>query len=358
MKKDTKIFIKKFLIFSFIFLFFFILYFFFIPVKIYKKKRYEFDKFITISKINSNEKHNGYFFSKKECGYFNTESGMTYYKKVDDEENSILANKFFYIEYNINKNIVNVFSPSGQFISTINSTGYPYILNDIPVIFIVDLYGLNFKVFGMQGNILTQQINFTSLITSIHADKNYNLLVSTLEGKTYLFNIKRELLFDFKSKDSMITITKSNAIEYNGNLIAICTGLYPEYIEIFKKDSGAQIVKLKTKTNFKYESFLNFFMNRIFFESLEEINYYDLKDKKSGSIKIKGKLNEIVFGNKDKILIHCSKEGINYLMLYSLSGTLKFYKEFDKPLSDIDFVNNNDFYFKLEDQIIKVKETI
>ncbi len=345
---------KRFWLTSLLFLFLFFFYFLLIPVKIYKKDIYHVDKYFSINDMtNSLEKCDGYFFSDDQCGYFLLDHGMIYHKKVSNKQ-FIQANRFFYLIYKKVGDSIEIFSPTGEKISDIYSVGYPYVSGDFHFFYIIKTNGMGFSLCTMKGEYLIDEINFTSMISSISTDKYINTLVSTIDGKTYLYSMKGERLFQTKFDDSKIIISKSNTIDYEGNNIAICSGINPEYIEIYGRETGTRIAQLKTDTNYRYETFLRFINNRIYYEGLEEIKFYDFVKKKHGNIKIKGMINEITFDSDKNMLVATSLNDMYYLTIFSLDGEKKYYKEFTAPISNFKFIDKNMFYFKFGDKILKM----
>ena len=346
---------KKIFFTFFIFIFIFVVYFLFTPLKVCKKKVYHID-----SSLNVNEPLNksisnfdDYFYSDKECGFFSFDKGMYhYYESIDDEY--ILANKYFYLVYKKIGGNIQVFNPSGELISEIKIVGYPYVLKEFPVIFILKTNAMGFSLFTMKGELILDEIDFASMITSIKMDKNSNILVSTLSGSTYLFSITGDRKFKTDYHDSKINITKSSAINIDGKRIAVCSGLHPEFVDIYDVETGTMTDRIKTETNFRYSTYLSFVDNRLYYEGENQVNFYDYSTKRKGCFKINGSVNEINFDNNGNILVLSSKDALYYLTIFSSKGEKKYYKEFASIVSNFE-CNNNMSYFRLLDLIIKIK---
>src|SRR4030043_834703 len=121
----------------FIFIFIFAFYFLFVPRNIYKKENYFIEKIINIKNDSAkNEKHDGYFYSENECGYFSLKNGITHYKKCENNQ-YIFANNLFYIIYTKSDNLIELYSSKGILISKIITNGYPYIYNNSPIFYII-----------------------------------------------------------------------------------------------------------------------------------------------------------------------------------------------------------------------------
>ena len=342
--------ILRFLIFSGVF----ICYLLFASINMSNNDIYRIKEYFKIgnnSKSMKTKKDTGYFFSEKECGYFSFNEGFGFLKKVQEDQ-FILANNYFYLTYNKIGESINVFSPDGKEISKIRITGYPYISGDFPFFYVLKTNGSGFSTFSMTGDVLLDNIKYTSMISSISTDKYLNTLISTIDGKSYLYSSDGDLLHTIVEKDSEIVISKSNTIEHFGDKIAICSGINPEYIILYQKSSGKLITKFETDTNFRYKIFMKFANDKIYYEGIDSIKYYDMKKKKHGYIKNNGVLKEIVFSSNGYILTVTSDGVLYYLMIYTPDGEKKYYKDFISPVTNFNFFNKRDFYFKLNDKIV------
>ena len=345
---------KRFFYIFVIFIIIFASYFIFIPIKINKTNIYYIDKYFSIEKkANHDIKPDGYFYSDRECGYFSIDNGITNYVKAVDDQN-IIANSYFYIIFNKIGEFIDIFLPSGKKSASIKTDGYPYIANEYPVFIVLKPNCMSFSVYNINGNVLIKDINLNSIITSISIDNKLNLLISTIEGITYFYSSAGKLINEFYNEDSKIKITKSNVFSNSGEYFAICSGIYPEFIEIYKKDTGQRLAKFKTKTNFRNNILMRFFKNKLYYEGTGVINYYNFTTNKHNMFKINGNINQMIINNRGDILISTSQDGINYLMLYSSKGNMRYYKEFNYNIDEIRFIDNNIFYFKVDNQIIKV----
>lgn len=341
---------------SLIFIFIFVVYFFVVPRNIYKKNNYYIEKIINIK--NDSPKtgnHEGYFYSENECGYFSLNEGITHYKKSENEK-FILANNLFYLIYDKSKNLIELFSPKGELISTLVANGYPYIYNNLPIFFIIKNDNRGISLFTNKGEKLFDNVTFTSIITSISLDKNINTLVSTMDGNTYLFSTKGELVFNNEfNYDSEIIITKSSTIDYSGENIAVCSGINPEYIEVFRKSDNFKIHKYKTETNFRYNILMQFVKNRLYYEGMQEIKFINIKNKKTGALKIIGEIIEMKFDDSGNILIATRNDDIYYLTIFSFKSRKVFYKEFNESISSFCFLKSDVLYFRCNDNIVKIR---
>ncbi len=339
-----------------LFIIIFLVYFILSPKKINKKNNYFINKVINIdSNLVQAEEHDGFFYLENQCGYFSFKQGITHYRKCDDNE-YILANNFFYLIFNDLEKNIKVFSPNGNKISEIFTNGYPYIYNNSSVFYILNNDNKSFSLYSDKCEKFFDDINFTSMITSISMDKNFNTLVSTIDGKTFLFTSKGEKIFDKKfDGKSKIIITKSSMIDYEGNNIAVCSGLYPEYIEVFKTNDNNKSISYKTETNFRYNIFLLFLNNRLYFEGIDEVKYINLRNKKNGSIDVKGEISELKFDDSGNILIASQQNQIYYLTIYSSKSEKIFHKEFSNKISNFCFLDKQTLYFKYNDKILQIK---
>jgi len=332
------------------------IYFFFSPVSVRNKRVYFVDNFFNINdelKPLPIETFDGFFYNDSECGYFSVDKGMGFYNEVE-EPAIILANKYFYLTYEKVGESVEVFTPLGEKISEISTYGYPYITGDFPLFYVLKTNGFGFTLFSMKGEPMINDISYTSLITSINTDNEYNTLVSTLDGATYMYDSKGEEKFKSEYEGSDIIMTKSNAIEIKGNNIAICSGLGPETIEIFTKDSGTRVLEFETNSSYVNENILEFKNNRLYYETDNGLIYYDMHKNSQGNIDVLGEIREISFDQKGNIVVASFEKDIYYLTIYNPNGIKKYYKEFSESVSDLTFIDESTFYFRISDTICKM----
>lgn len=347
---------KRFWLLLVLFILIFLIYFILSPVVVRNKEIYYLDNFFNISEELHQipvESFDGYFYDKNECGYFSVDRGIGFFNKVDAPE-IILANKYYYLIYEKVGESVQIFTPLGEKISEISTYGYPYITGDFPLFYVLKTNGLGFTMYSMKGEPMIKDVSYTSLISSINTDNEYNTLVSTIDGKSYLYDSKGEMGFKNEYNGARIIISKSNALQMHGNYLAICSGLDPESIEIFTKDTGTRIIKFNTGSFFNYENFMEFQNNRIYFESKDGVKYYDVQKYTDGNIKIKGKMKEISFDTKGNIIVASFEKDIYYLTIYNPNGIKKFYREFSNVVTDLKFIDEKTFYFKIDDIICKM----
>jgi hypothetical protein len=348
---------KKFIFYFFLFSIIVSVYTLLFPVNSYQKLSYFLNSTFFTDTIEQNgNKIDGYYYYDTEVGYFSVDSGMTKTFKTAEDQ-SIQANIFGYVTYNKVGDTISFYINNGSKVKDVKNFGYPYIPADLPFVYILKTNGQGFTQYSISGDELLKNINFSALISSISVDKNGNTLVSNLDGKTFLYSPKGEVLFstDSEGNDSKIIITKSNAIDMDGNYMGICSGLNPEYIELFQKKTGTRIAVLKSDTNFRYRSFMQFNKNRLYFEGKETLKYLDVQKKKEGKIDFVGELKEVQFDNSGNVICITSKGVLNYLTVYYPNGYKQFYKEFKSELSNLKVYDKNAFYFKNDNKIIKVK---
>ncbi len=348
---------KKIILLTIFFIIFIFCYTLMVPVKLYKRVAFTIANYFNIKGELKEADIDGYFFNEKECGYFSSQQGMVSYYNVGDEE-FIQANRAGFIVYKKYGNLLNLYSPTGNKIKEIESFGYPYFSKEFPIFYTIKTNATGFSVYSINGDKLLDEINYNSIITSISTDKFLNTLVSTVEGKTDLYSIKKELLFSTESKESKINFVKTNIIEENSEYLAICAGIDPELIEIYNKNSQTLIKSIKTNNNYNRRIFLEFNNNKLYYESNSTLCYYDIKRKKTGNFVFNGELNEVKFDNNGNILIASSIKDRHYLIMYAPNSTILFYKEFNKKIENINFINEYSFYFRMENFIITMSKIL
>lgn len=346
---------KKIILLIIFFILFILLYTLIVPVKLYKREIFVYKNHFNIRSEFKKGEIDGYFFNDKECGYFSSNNGMvSYYNTGEDEY--IQANKKGFIVYKKYGNNFSLYTPEGKKIKDIGSFAYPYFSGENPIFYTIKTNGTGFSIYSINGEKIVNEINYNSIITSISTDRFLNTLVSTLDGKTYLYSIQGELLIVTDSSDSRINFVKTNSISEDGDYFAICAGIDPELIEIYQKKSETRIKKIDTNNNFNRRIFLEFNNNKLYYESKNSLEYYNILKKKFGSYLFKGELNDVKFDKKGNILILSSFNNIYYLTMYSPNSTIIFYKEFNKKIENIDFIDDYNIYFRFENFIVTMSK--
>jgi hypothetical protein len=316
---------------------------------------FKVDKFFTADGSAAIEKnHDGFYYNNNECGYFYLDQGMKYYYKTEEQDSYILANSFFFLKYKKTGDSIEIFTPDGAVSGKVNSFGYPYISGNLPVFYVLKTNGMGFGLYSDRGEPVIKEANLTSMITSISTDKYINTLVSTVDGKTLLYSSKGEILSEFVSHGSRLKIAKSSFIDIEGKRIAFCTGIDPEFVEVYDNELKKTTARFKTDTNFRCKNFLEIAGGRVYYEGNSEIKFYDLKSKKRGSYKFTGEIGEITFDKAGNILISSYDNMLCYLAVFSPSGARLLYKEFYEPADNFNFTGQKEFYFKLSGFIVKM----
>ena len=109
--------------------------------------------------------------------------------------------KFFYVKYGKVGEKLLLYAPGATLIKDIDSYTYPYIPENSPIFFGIKTNGSGFFTYNMQGDLLFSA-DYTSIITSISVDRYANTLISLLDGKSYLYSPKKEILFSADSSDN------------------------------------------------------------------------------------------------------------------------------------------------------------
>ncbi|HPO49093.1 MAG TPA: hypothetical protein PLO89_02110 [Spirochaetota bacterium] len=344
---------KKIVGISVFILFFILINTLFFPLRVYKKNIYRQSGFININNSSSDANAEGFYSNRKECGYFSFKGGVSH-KFVSAENSFIEANRNFYITYEKVGESISLFNCLGEKIKDIPTFAYPYIPNDNPIFFAIKTNGSGLLAFNFQGEFL-YSLDYTSIITSISTDKYSNALVSLLDGRTFLYSPKQEVLFTTDSIDnnSKITMTKSNAIDYNGDYIAICSGIDSEYVDIYQKKTNGRIKKIETDTNYRYGSFMKFDSGRLYYQGDKKLKYYDLKKNRESFFDIDGEIIDVQFDDEGNVIALTKENALNLINVFSITGRKKFYKEFSKDIENVRVLPDNSFYFKIDNFIVK-----
>jgi len=359
--------IKKMILPLFILLFITLLYTLLFPVKLYNTRVFLISQIIditsTLAKNQEDGDVDGYYIIKNECGFFkfdfdNEGKGRVINKVILDENKRVEANKYFYAMYDKVGNKISLFLPNGAKIKDIQTPSYPYIIDDIQKVYFIKTNGSGFSTYNIEGEKMFSDVDYSSFITSITADYLGYTLVSNMDGKSFLYTEDGEVMFENRidSNSSKYIYTKGNAIDKEGKYMATCSGIEPEYIEIFQKRTGNRVTKIETKTNFRYRPIMEFKKNKLYYEGENRIEYYDIVNKKNGKgLDFTGELKEINFSNDGSILVLSRDDKASYLSIYSESGLKYFHKEFSKiDVDNVRFVDKKSFYFRMDNKIIKM----
>lgn len=337
----------------FIFITISLLGFFLSPIKISSSKNFNITSVID---LNQNETKNlepdAFLWSKIDVIYFSFKN-KSFFKYTTNQNSLLSANNLFFVEFNKENSNISIYSNKGVLIKTIQEKALVYIPKDLPIFFLIKSNGKVLSILTMNGDYLLKDITVDSLITSISIDKNFNTLISTIDGNTILIDKIGKILFKTKNNKSKFSIAKANTISENGKLLAICCGKDPEYIEIYDLKTGKIIKEIKNKKNNLEKIFLQFENRKLYYQNENTLCYYDLKKNKSYVFHTNGIIKDIAL--KDNNVLIVTTDGvIDYLYLYSSNNQLLCYKELANPISDINFINSYSFFFKYNDKIIKM----
>lgn len=348
---------KKIGLISLLIFFIVILYTLLFPVRVLEKDSFKISREFDIRSQLSSEEIDGYYFSdNNRCGYFSSDYGMVSHAESAPGK-YLAANIYGYVSFDKVGSELSFFSPLGALYRKVANFGYPYMLENSPYVYVIKTNGAGLSMYHINGSAYYENIQFNSLITSIAVDENRNSLVSTVDGKSYLLTPEGEFESTFENGDSRIKMSKATAIEEGAAHLAIVSGLYPEYLDIYERESGSRLLRLETGSNFNYSSYLNFINNRVYFEGIDNLHYYDFAGSEQGSLEITGTLKEVAHSEEGNLLVLTEKESLNYLYLFTPTGIKLFYAEFEENISNLNFLNEESFYFKLDEKIIKVEQS-
>ncbi len=332
------------------------------PVKVYNTNRFAISQMIdtTLSLAGKSDVNgvDGYYVTESECGFFRFDDGGVINKIVIDENKRVQANRYIYSTYDKVGNVVSLFLANGLKIKDVQTPSYPYIIEDVERFYFLKTNGTGFFAYNIEGEKMFPEVDYSSFITSMAASEYFtDTLVSNMDGATYLYTESGEVMFEnrINQNDSHYAYTKGNALDKEGKYMATCSGLEPEYIEIFQKRTGNRVAKIETKTNFRYRPIMEFKKGRLYYEGEKVLEYYDIANKKSGKgFAFRGDLKELSFSDDGSVVILSKDEKATYLSLYSESGVKYLYKEFSKPIDNLRFVSKKSFYFRMDNRIIKM----
>lgn len=328
----------------------------FFPRRSTTRKRYIIGTYFSVNSDRaSGAPVDGYFISdNREAGFFSSGQGMINY--IPPVEGQLVeANQHGYVLFEKNGENLFFFSPGGDLLGTAYDKGYPYMNEHYPYVHVLSPDGKGFSLFTLSGSRLYPKRQLNSLITAISIDKDAQTVVSTIDANTLLINPEGKSTYMIENYKSKINITKANTIQEGGAYIGLTTGIEPEFIEIYDRESKSKVHSFQSGTNFNHQSYIAFNNGRIYYEGVQALNYLDLEKEKSGQVKYAGELLEVTYAGNGNILLLSQRDSIRYLYLYSSNGIKIFYSEFSENIDNINFINDDTFYFKLNDYIVTMK---
>lgn len=328
----------------------------FFPRRIIEKRRFVINTSFSIkSAAKKRTTIDGYFISdNREAGYFSTQEGMVHY--IPPVSGQLVdANLHGYVLFGKNGHNLTFFSSQGDLLGTSYDLGYPYMNEKYPYVHIISPDGKGFSLFTLSGKRLYPKKQLHSIITAIDIDKDAQTVISTVDANTLLINPEGKSTYMIENYKSKINLTKANTFQTDGSYLGLTTGIEPELIEVYDRETKSKVHSFKTDTNFNYQSYIAFHNGRIYYEGRETLHYLDLEKEKKGNLEYAGELLEVSYAENGNILLLSQHNSIRYLYLYSPGGIKIFYSEFYDDIDNINFINNDTFYFKLNDYIITMK---
>jgi hypothetical protein len=340
-----------------LFIFINVFYLLMFPLTIDRQPIYEIDNFFSFDSPVVDQSSDGYIVTDTLAVHFSTESGITQFTQAPPDF-SISAGNDGFILYGKKQSSQVFYNTRGVQVAENKQRAYPFIDNSMPVVYMVKTNGSGYTPWSMQGEQLYNTVTFTSVITAISSDLVSNTLVSTLAGKTKLLDREGTSLFEHRiEKKSRINLTKANAINDNGSIFAIMSGIDPEYIEIFETKSKTRIHVVETATDFRYQPYLHVTDDELYYESNGSITSYNLRTGKQRAYRVPGELIDVAHASDGMLCVTSLDDRFYTLTLYHKNGIRAWQSQFSSSVDNCRFLKNGYFYFRLDKKVITMSRS-
>ncbi len=322
------------------------------PVKLGNQLTYFVRNIIDTIDSSADFTSDGFYVTDKEIGYFNIKNSTMVYKQHAKGDDFIAGNALGYALYSKYGDTVRLFTNKGVNISNIKTTGYPHISEKYPIIYSLKSNGFGFSSNLFTGDTLIKEYSSNSMITSISTDKLFNTAVSFSDGKGLLINKDGIVILNTENLLSTINVAKSVAIDDSGTYFSVITGIEPEIISVYNIVSKSIVARYETKSDIRYSPVMRIHNETVYFETNNGIIYFTIKDQVFKSFNYRGELIEFSLSNDGSALILSKDNSFNFLYVYNSRGIIVYRTEFSDVVSNINFIDNDSFYVKLNDTII------
>jgi hypothetical protein len=289
------------------------------------------------------------FYSGKHFGYI-TSNGEIVHKEPVYYHISF-ANDYYINYAEISENLL-VKDKRGEFLASIPSTGYPFIMNGRLFIFDKDRCGIS--EWDMQGSRKWKR-RFSSLITAFDCSEDH-VLLGFVNGEIILTKNDGSVLYRDIPTGSRIRVVYGAAMARDEEEFAVILGIDPQRLVVFSKsDNGYQPNYSETlESKYRREIFVTYSEDRnLYYEQPGFLKRLDLKRKETHSFVLAGIPSEMFFDMDNKLIIIQSYAGERGKIDIYTSGGM-FLSSFHIPADTSTFLHNGKIYFTNVDRIQRV----
>lgn len=257
-------------------------------------------------------------------GYLNSDGEVLFSENL---LNGVAIDNNGFINYSRQNDVLVLKDVEGQFLSTVEISGYPYFAAKRRFVISYDSNGLS--EIGDDGSIVWRKA-FSSSISSVSAT-NTSALIGTVNGKIQLLESNGNVLFSYDSKGSRINVVYGGSVSLDGEVLITVTGIDPQLLSLWKKsDKEYQVQSTwSLKSELRRHSVTGFSDDGLYayVEADSEVLVIELKNKKLSSIPMTGRLQNIYFyGNSNLIYFLGKDESGSYIMISETDGNILYYQ--------------------------------
>ncbi len=220
-------------------------------------------------------------------GYFDR-SGKTSF--IDRVFYNTAQNKKYFINYtSVTENLV-VNKNDRTFVSNLKTAGYPYFIDDR--LFVISANSKKISEWSIEGENIFSYENESEIISS---DANIDTYIAGfVDGSVIITDKDRKIEKLMKPELSRINAVYGLAISGDSDLIAMITGLDPQYMIIMEKKHNqySRIYTYQFNNNLRHSRYITFSDDNryLFFESENIFYCYDFLTKSLSNTPLEGKI--------------------------------------------------------------------
>ncbi|MDX9799977.1 MAG: hypothetical protein RBT69_01425 [Spirochaetia bacterium] len=265
---------------------------------------------------------------------------------VDNVFYNIAQNKHYFINYTaVTENLV-VNKNDGRFVSNIKTSGYPFFIKER--LFVISANSKMISEWSIEGENIFSYENESEIISS---DANTDTFIAGfIDGTVIVSDKDKKIEKLMKPELSRINAVYGLAISGDSELLAMITGIDPQYMIIMKKKHNqySRIYTYQFSNNLRSSRYITFSDDDryLFFESENIFYCYDFISKNLVSTPLEGRITAIHFIPESgfSAVKTENQAGQSYFYLIYPDSRIMYKKKIE---SDNVYMNSSDgrFYF-------------
>lgn len=322
------------------------------PMKLGRDFFYKIENVIDTRSEVMNFSADGYYKTAGEIGYYNIKNSSMVHRRLTEDDYLVEGNSIGYAVYKKYGMDIELYSNRGNLIKAMSSPTYPYMPSDWPVAYFVKSNASGFSSYLLTGDMLVKEHNSNSMITSISNNKLLSTAVTFIDGKALLIDRDNQIVLTAENNLSEISVAKAAAVTEDGKYFSVITGVNPEVMTVYDTSTRSIVRRFETGNDIRYSPLIKTIDDRIYYETVNGISYFDINDKRLRTIDYRGELLEIDVSAKKDVLILSKYNGIYYLYIYNSKGVRTYYNEYTSEVSNARFSGEHVFVYKFENYIV------